>query len=220
LERTVPQELSQKQLEAIVDGDKPDPNCVFYEESKLDVEASKAAGRRVYTTVLMVKYTQPGVTDWAPQRAQRADIEHNQDAYNYYKNTKADVGSPSVTILPGIRPDESQELIDYGILTITKLCQANTLPAHLQHLQASARRLNEVLKHEQENNEKAHQAEEVLTADRPDNPVDLGRPELSRGAPKSVPLPKGYVRVDDSTVVKGELAPKQKVIGPGAKKKK
>lgn len=39
-------------------------------------------------------------------------------------------------------------------------------------------------------------------------------------APKSVPLPKGYVRVDDSTVVKGELAPKQKVIGPGAKKKK
>ena len=39
-------------------------------------------------------------------------------------------------------------------------------------------------------------------------------------APKSVPLPEGYVRVDDSTVVKGELGPKMKTIKPGAKKSK
>ena len=39
-------------------------------------------------------------------------------------------------------------------------------------------------------------------------------------APKSEPLPEGHIRVDDSTVVKGVLAPKQTVIGPGAKKKK
>jgi hypothetical protein len=172
----------------MVDGEKPDPHCQFYEQSKLDVDASKAAGRRIYSTVLMVKYTQPGVTDWAPQRAQRADIEQNQDAYNYFLTTKADVGSPSITILPGIRPDECQELIDYGILTITKLCQANTLPKHLQHLQASARRLNEVLKYERKNNEEVHtkeagaiQAEVVPAPDRQVNAVDERRCDVPGG---------------------------------------
>lgn len=36
-------------------------------------------------------------------------------------------------------------------------------------------------------------------------------------APKSVPLPKGYVRVDDSTVVQGSLGPTSDEIGPGVK---
>jgi hypothetical protein len=39
-------------------------------------------------------------------------------------------------------------------------------------------------------------------------------------SPKSEPLPTGHVRVDDSTVVKGELGPKMKTIKPGAKKAK
>lgn len=175
------QELSQSQLERMVQGEMPDPNCVFYEQSKLDVDKSKAAGRRVYSTVLMVKYTQPGVTDWAPQRAQRADIKNNPEAYAYFERTKNDVGSPAVDTIPGIHPNEAQELIDYGIITITKLCEARTLPAHLQHLQASARRLNEVLKHEQESNEKVHQTEEVPAPDRRDDTVDLGQSSLPGG---------------------------------------
>ena len=176
------QELSQSQLERMVQGEMPDPNCVFYEQSKLDVDKSKAAGRRVYSTVLMVKYTQPGVTDWAPQRAQKADIRNNPEAYAYFERTKNDVGSPSVDMIPGIHPNEAQELIDYGIITITKLCEAQTLPAHLQHLQASARRLNEVLKHEQESNEKVHQAEEVPAPDRRDDTVNFGQPSVPRSA--------------------------------------
>ncbi len=173
------QELSQKELERMVDGDKPDPNCVFYEESKIDVEASKKADRRIYNTVLMVKYTQPGVTDWAPQRAQPADIKNNPEAYSYFLTTKGDVGSPSVTIIPGIHPNEAQELIDYGVGTITKLCAAKTLPAHLQHLQASARRLSEVLENERESNEKNHQeTEDVSATGRPVDAVDVGRPVL------------------------------------------
>ena len=37
-------------------------------------------------------------------------------------------------------------------------------------------------------------------------------------SPKSEPLPKGHVRVDDSTVVKGELGKPQAKVAPGAKK--
>lgn len=180
------QEYTQAQLERMVQGKPQEPTVVFYDQSKMDVDASKAAGRRVYNTVLMVKYTQPGVTDWAPQRAQKADIANNPEEYDLYLRTKDDVGSPSVTIIPGISPDESQELIDYGIVTITKLCEATILPAHLQHIQASARRLNEVLKHERQTNEQvhsqeAHKAEEMPAPDRRVDTADIGRPELPAG---------------------------------------
>lgn len=39
-------------------------------------------------------------------------------------------------------------------------------------------------------------------------------------APKSSPLPAGFVRVDDSTVVKGKIGPKVQTLKPGAKKAK
>jgi hypothetical protein len=149
-------EYTNKQLERMVLGAVEDPNCVFYEQSKMNPDLSKAAGKRVYQTVLMVKYTQPGVTDWAPARAQKADIEKNQEAYNYFEKTRGDVGAPSINIIPGISPNEAQELIDYGMLTITQLCEAQTLPQHLQHVQDSARRINEVLTNEQQSNEEGY----------------------------------------------------------------
>lgn len=159
------QEYTNAQLERMVLGKVEKPNVVFYEESCMDVEKSKAAGRRIYSTVLMVKYTQPGVTDWAPQRAQKQDILNNQEAYQYFLQTKGDVGSPSVKIIPGIKADEAQELIDYGIVTITKLCDAEVLPRHLLHLQASARRLNEVMKDEQTRNQQEHDSYRPSTGD-------------------------------------------------------
>ena len=170
------QEYTTAQLERMVLGKVEKPNVVFYDQSKMDPDKSKEANKRVYTTVLMVKYTQPGVTDWAPQRAQKQDIENNREAYELYLQTKGDVGAPSVTIIPGIRPDESQELIDYGIVTITKLCDAEVLPPHLQHLQASARRLNEVLKNEQIENERTHTSEETGSVEGPGR----GGPQPSR----------------------------------------
>lgn len=159
------QEYSQRQLERMVVGAIEDPNCVFYEQSKMIPELSREAKRRIYKTVLMVKYTQPGVTDWAPQRAQKADIENNQEAYNYFLETKGDIGAPSIEIIPGIDPGELQELIDYGLLTITKLCEANTLPAHLLHVQASARRINEVFKNEQQANKEGDDQETTESSD-------------------------------------------------------
>ncbi|RLC13978.1 MAG: hypothetical protein DRI24_14555 [Deltaproteobacteria bacterium] len=172
----------------MVMGRAEEPNTVFYEQSKMDTDLSKAAGKRVYSTVLMVKYTQPGVTDWAPARAQKEDIAKHPDEYQIFLDTRADVGSPSIDIIPGITPDEQQELIDYGMLTVTKLCEANTVPAHLEHVQASARRINGILKQEQQANEQVHEHESSREADTetagpaqtvsaPDRPIDAGHVE-------------------------------------------
>lgn len=167
--------LSQAQLEEMVEGAVHDPNCLFYEESKMIPELSAEAGRRIYRTVLMVKYTQPGVTDWAPRRAQKEDIANNKEAYNYFMQTKADVGSPSIDIIPGIEAQEKQELIDYGILTITQLVEAITVPVHLQHVQDSAKRINEVLQHEQEENEQKGTAQEEGSIPKPGGKDSVGK---------------------------------------------
>lgn len=182
-------DYTNAELERMVLGPVQDPNCVFYEQSKMDPDASKKAGRRIYRTVLMVKYTQPGVTDWAPQRAQKADIQNNREAYEYFLHNKADIGAPSIDIIPGITAAQKQELIDYGMHTITQLVAANTVPHHLQHVQDSARRINEVFKHEQQTNEEgvveeddnkegASHAQNVPAPDRPVDPVDERRPAV------------------------------------------
>ena len=152
-------EYTTTELERMVQGVPHEPNVVFYEQSKMDPDLSKAANKRVYKTVLMVKYTQPGVTDWAPARAQTEDIKAHPEEYQQFLDTRDDVGSPSVEIIPGITQDEAQELIDYGLTTITKLCEALTLPEHLTHVQQSAIRINEVLKHEQQANEESNEEE-------------------------------------------------------------
>lgn len=186
----MPQEYSQHQLERMVMGREENPNVIFYEQSKMNPDLSREAGRRVYQTRLMIKKTQPGLPDFAAYVAQPSDIKEWPDEYQYFLNTQGDAGSPPIDIIPGIPMDIIQELRDMHITTITRLVNANTLPAHLQPAQASARRLNEVLKHEQENN--SIQAEEVPAADRPDDPVDLGRPELSRGlGPEVGPTTEG-----------------------------
>jgi hypothetical protein len=184
-------EYTNQELERMVLGKVEEPNTVFYEQSKMDPDLSRAAGKRVYRTVLMVKYTQPGVTDWAPQRAQKADIEAHPEEYQRFLATKDDVGSPAIDIIPGVNQDELQELRDYGLVTVTMLCQAKTLPAHLLHVQASARRINEVLKHERESNEKESIEEKVQqteTLPTPGGPVDtgdVGRRVIARGSEES-----------------------------------
>jgi hypothetical protein len=165
-------------------GSVEEPNVVFYEQSQMDVDASKAARHRVYQTVLMIKVTAPGVTDWAPYRAQPADVKRHPEAYARFLEVKGDVGSPSVQIVPGITANEAQELIDYGIHTLTKLCDAEVLPRHLIHLQASARRINEVFKHEKVSNEtitRADASDDVPAPDRRDHPADVRRPVFPAG---------------------------------------
>jgi hypothetical protein len=183
-------EYTNAELERMVLGKVEEPNVVFYEQSKMDPDLSRDAGKRVYKTVLMVKYTQPGVTDWAPARAQKEDIKAHPVEYQQFLATKDDVGAPLIDIIPGVSQDELQELRDYGLLTITKLCQAKTLPPHLQHVQASARRINEVLKHERESNQENHreevreEAQQAGPVPAPGGPVDPGnvrRPEAAGG---------------------------------------
>ena len=118
----------------MVQGEEENPNVQFYEQSKMNPEQSKAAGKRVYQTRLMIKKTQPGLDDFAAYVAQPADIAEWPDEHQYYLNTKEDVGSPLIDILPGLGMDVIQELRDYGLTTITKLCAAKTLPVHLQPL--------------------------------------------------------------------------------------
>ena len=157
----MPREYSNEQLERMVMGEAENPNVSFYEQSRMNPELSKAAGTRVYETVVMIKKTQPGLTDFVAYRAQPKDIKEYPDEYQYLLNTKADIGSPGIEIIPGLTQNEVQELKDYGITTITKLCDAETLPAHLQHCQVSAQRINEVFKNEQQSNEESQQEENV-----------------------------------------------------------
>ena len=152
-------DYTDAQLTRMVEGVPEEPNVVFYEQSKMNPDESKAAGKRVYHTRTMIKKTQPGVTDWAAYVAQREDIAKYPKEYQLFLATRADVGSPSIDIIPGITPDEQQELIDYGMLTVTKLCEANTVPAHLEHVRASARRISSILKQEQHANEQSHEQE-------------------------------------------------------------
>ena len=161
----------------MVNGAEENPHVQFYEQSTMNPDESKLAGKRVYHTRLMIKKTQPGLADFAAYVAQPKDIEEWPDEHQYYLNTKGDVGSPGIDIIPGLGMDVIQELRDYGLLTITKLCAAKTLPVHLQPAQASARRLNEVLQHEQSTNE-TNQNEEMPASDRRIDPADVGRQEL------------------------------------------
>ena len=181
----MPQEYSQKQLERMVNGAEENPNVQFYEKSTMNPDESRVAKKRVYHTRLMIKKTQPGLADFAAYVAQPADLEEWPDEYQYFLNTQGDVGSPGIDIIPGLAMDVIQELRDIGVTTITKLCEALTLPAHLQHAQASARRLNEVLHHEQSTNE-AKQTEDVSATDRRIDPDNVGQSVLQRGTPGEV----------------------------------
>jgi len=173
-------DYTDAQLTRMVEGVPEEPNVVFYEQSKMNPDESKAAGKRVYHTRTMIKKTQPGVTDWAAYVAQREDIAKYPKEYQLFLATRADVGSPSIDIIPGITPDEQQELIDYGMLTVTKLCEANTVPAHLEHVRASARRISSILKQEQHANEQSHEqeaneeshSEETSDVPSPNRPID------------------------------------------------
>jgi hypothetical protein len=194
----VSREYTNTELERMVQGKPHNPNVTFYEQSKMDATKSRELGKRHYDTTLMVKYTQPGVTDWAPQRAQKEDIQNNPEEYQQFLSTRDDVGSPSVTTIPGINPNEGQELIDYGIITITQLVHAKTIPKHLEHVQQSAIRINEVFKNEREINEEVHQetgsggscgseekevpteAKVMSQTDRPINPANVSGPGVSR----------------------------------------
>ncbi len=178
---------TNQQLEELVVGKKKKPYATFYDQSRLDPAESHKQGKRVYVTKLMILRKAEGLADCVPAFAQPKDIADYPNEYQLYLNTKNDPGSPSITTIPGIDPNHIQELVDRGIATISKLCETPNISPHLQYVQDSAIRINEVFKNEQSSNRKTEakkestsKAEVVLTADRPVNPGHEQRPTVSR----------------------------------------
>ena len=141
----MPAELSQQQLEEMVNGKAQKGTVVFYDKARIDTRKSKEEGRRVYKTFTYVKVQQAGVTDWVAHIAKKHHIEQYPYEYQDYMNSKTGDVSPTIDIIPKITPAEKQELIDYGLRTIQKLSEATQVPEHLRHVHKSAIVLQSVL---------------------------------------------------------------------------
>ena len=181
-------DYTNKQLEEMVVGKPIDPTIEFYEQALLDVEESKAQGRRIYSNVLMIKRQVPGVTDYVAQRATPEDVRRWPSEYQAFKMGVQARKSPGLEVLHGISNVERQELIDRGYSTVERLAAATDVPGHLVHLQPPAQRIHAAIMAEEQNNaqqeednqQKARSPEEVLAEHRLDHGRDVGRPEVPR----------------------------------------
>jgi len=198
-------ELSQKQLEEMVEGKPQTPRAVFYDKARMHVEKSKAAGRRIYVTVTYIKETQAGVTDWVAVKARDVHFKQYPEEYQHYLNNRQGVRSPSIDVIPNITPAEIQELIDYGLSTIRVLAEAKQVPPHLTHIHRNAQVLQSVFKEQtnaSDQTEKEGYREEVTEesparllseANRQIHTDDVGRSNIPEGA--SVPERKVTERI-------------------------
>lgn len=181
-------DYTQKQLEEMVVGKPIDPTIEFYEQALLDVDASKASGRRVYRNTLMIKRQVPGVTDYVAQRATSADVARWPGEYQAFKAGVQAKKSPGLEVLYGISNVERQELIDRGYSTVERLASAIDVPEHLAHLQPPAQRIHAAIKAEEQNNaqqeedqhEEARRAEEVPAESRQHHRLDVEQREVPR----------------------------------------
>jgi hypothetical protein len=135
-------QLTQQQLEEMVEGKHPDPNAVFFEQAVLNVPESHRQARRVYEKKLFVKLSQPGVIDTISYAAQPDDLKKYSNAYQYYLRNKQGKNEPGVEIIPNLDIAHLQELRDCGILTIRKLAEMQIVPPHLEYAHRSAQMLN------------------------------------------------------------------------------
>lgn len=159
------QDLSQAELERMVQGKPVDPTITFFEQAILDPEESKKQGRRIYINRLMIKRVIPGVDDYVAQRARPEDVRRWPEEYNAFKTQVQERKSPGLEVIPGIDNIERQELVDRGYGTIRRLAQAVDVPEHLKHVQASAVRLHHAFEEEQHHGEvqESHSEEEAST---------------------------------------------------------
>ncbi len=138
-------DLTQAQLEELVVGKKENPRAVFFEKAKLNVEKSKEAGRRCYDKLTYVKKTAPGLTDYASALATPKDIMDYPEEYEYFMQNKQGTREPGIEMIPGLDILHLTELRDYGLLTIRKLAEANSVPVHLKAAQDAAIRIQATL---------------------------------------------------------------------------
>ena len=186
--------LTQERLEEMVVGVQQNPNAIFFEQAVLNVPRSHEHGRRMYDKQVYIKLSQPGVADNMSYQAQADDIEHYRDEYDYFLQNKQGVRSPGIEIIPNLDIAHLQELRDYGILTIPKLADMETVPQHLEYAHRAAKVINSALQEsthvEEESIEEESKPdfvngyevfsekripEALLETDRPVNGTDVGQ---------------------------------------------
>lgn len=139
-------ELSQKQLEEMVNGKPAKPAVQFFEKAALNVAESNLQGRRVYDTVVYMIARHSGVKDAVSHRASKSDFAKFPNEYQTFLNSRQGARqSPKIDIIPGLQLAHMQELIDMGLATIEALADAAEVPSHLTYAHQSAVMLNQVL---------------------------------------------------------------------------
>jgi hypothetical protein len=191
-------ELSQKQLEEIVEGKPEKARATFYEKAALDVGESKKHGYRVYRPTVYVKLIQAGITDNISYTAKAEDLELYAEEYAYFLSNRQGVKrSVMIDIIPKLDIIHMQELIDMGLSTIERLAGAEAVPPHLEYARQSAITLNGVLKEQanvqQENVQQEKHIEEAVfeeipvpaknvhEAHRQDHQNDVRQPSIQKG---------------------------------------
>lgn len=179
-------ELSQEELERMVKGTPEKPYVTFYDHAVLNRDRSKAAGRRVYDTVLYVKKKFPGVNDYQPRRASKSDIEKYPAEYDLYRRSKTDASMPSIDLIPGLEIAYRQELRDMGIANIGQLVEAKTLPPHLEPAQRIAAALISAMEQHNGESEEGTASDRRIDGDHVGQQGFAGNGRLQHGGPERV----------------------------------
>ncbi len=154
-------DLTQAQLEEMVVGKSQNPNVIFYEHATLNVPKSHEHGRRMYDTKVYIQLSQPGVADNISYLAQKADIEKYPDEYAYFMQNRGGKSEPGIEIIPNLDIAHLQELRDYGILTVSKLAEMETVPPHLEYAHRASKVLNQAFEEMNDGNEEDSKEEGV-----------------------------------------------------------
>lgn len=175
-------ELTQKELEEMVNGRPADPNVTFFEKAVLNPAMSKASGRRIYDTHTFIQKKYPGVTDFVPHIATAQDLKKYSVEYQNFLAAKPSRNSPPIEIIPNLNLSEQQELRDIGFGNIRQLAEAEVVPQHL----SKAQRMAQVILNAMENpdgeedikEDRITEEVEALSADRRQRHDDhVGQPE-------------------------------------------
>jgi hypothetical protein len=197
-------ELSQSQLEELVEGKPQKPRAVFYEKAALQVEESKQSGKRVYRTRVYVKMIQSGVTDNISYVARQSEIDEFPEEYAYFmQNRQGSSNAVLIDIIPNLNISNKQELIDMGLSTIDRLAGAVSVPPHLEHIRQSAIILQKVLQ------EQSHGHEEESIPETTQENVPTPHRQSDERIVERSDLQTSYKSGDGS--VTGELLPSRQV---------